>query len=67
VPGIIAGCIGVVFAASGEYITALWDPTYVPSSDFGHYLVTDLGLRCIFGCLYILASLVWAYGLVIQK
>jgi drug/metabolite transporter (DMT)-like permease len=67
VPGIIAGCLGVAFAASGEFLTALWDPTYTPNSDFGHYIVTDLGMRCIFGCLYILASLVWAYGLVIQK
>jgi drug/metabolite transporter (DMT)-like permease len=67
VPGIIAGCLGVAVTVNGELLMSWLDPTYEYNTEFDNYMVTSMGLRVLFCSLYILASLLWAFGLVIQK
>ena len=65
--GIVVGFLGVAVTVNGEVILSMMDAGYRPHTRFEHYMVESMGWKIIFSSLYILASMLWAFGLIIQK
>jgi drug/metabolite transporter (DMT)-like permease len=65
--GMLVGFVGVAVTVNGELILSMIDESYTNHSKFEHYLVESMGMKILFSSLYILASMLWAFGLVIQK
>ena len=65
--GIVVSFIGIIININGDNLMTLIDPTFQISSNYEHYVVTNIGVKILCAFILIFAYFLWSYGIIIQK